>query len=202
MCSICESFDIFRAMYPNFIQHIKRYVSLTDSQASGLLQHIKPLTLKKKEFLLHEGQTCRYNYFVEQGCLRMFFVNDKGTEQIVQFALESWWIADYMSFGMQGPSHFSIQAIEASQVVGIAYSQQDELFKQLPQLERYFRLMMQRAYAAAQMRVKFFHDFTKEESYMHFIRMFPEFAQRIPQYMLASYLDITPEYLSELRKRG
>ncbi|MEE1946234.1 Crp/Fnr family transcriptional regulator [Pedobacter sp. KR3-3] len=201
MGSNWESFDIFTAMYPNFIRHIKRYVSLTDDETSLLLQQIKPLTPKKKEFLLQEGQVCRYNYFVEQGCLRMFFVNDKGTEQIVQFALENWWIADYMSFGMQRPSNFSIQAVETSQIVGLAYSQQDELFKQLPQLERYFRIMMQRAYAAAQMRVKFFHDFTKEESYLHFIRMFPDFAQRIPQYMLASYLGITPEYLSELRKK-
>lgn len=188
-------------MYPNFIQHIRRYVSLTDEETTLLLQHTKPLTPRKKEYLLQQDQVCRYNYFVEQGCLRMFFVNDKGIEQIVQFALENWWIADYMSFGMQRPSNFAIQAVEPSQIVGIAYSQQDELFRQLPQLERYFRIMMQRAYAAAQMRVKFFHDFTKEESYLHFINMFPDFVQRIPQYMLASYLGITPEYLSELRKK-
>ncbi|WP_199136338.1 Crp/Fnr family transcriptional regulator [Pedobacter sp. ASV12] len=188
-------------MYPNFIQHIKRYVSLTDDETSLLLQQIKPLTPKKKELLLQEGQICRYHYFVEQGCLRMFFVNDKGTEQIVQFALENWWIADYMSFSTQHPSNFSIQAVEASQIVGIASSRQDELFRQLPQLERYFRIMMQRAYAAAQMRVKYFHDFTKEESYQHFVTLFPDFVQRIPQYMLASYLGITPEYLSELRKK-
>lgn len=188
-------------MYPNFIQHVRRYVSLTDEEASLLLQQIKPLEPKKKEFLLQEGQMCRYNYFVEQGCLRMFFVNDKGIEQIVQFGLENWWIADYMSFSMQSSSNFAIQAVETSKLVGIAHGQQDELFRLLPQLERYFRIMMQRAYAAAQMRVKFFHDFTKEESYLHFINLFPDFVQRIPQYMLASYLGITPEYLSELRKK-
>lgn len=197
----CESFDIFTAMYPNFIQHIKRFVTLTDDETTIVLQHVKIFDIKKKDYLLNEGEICRYNYFVEQGCLRMFFINEKGTEQIVQFALENWWLSDYMSFSMQKSATFAIQAVEKSLVIGLEAHQQEELFKLVPQLERYFRIMMQRAYAAMQMRVKFFHDFTKEETYLNFVTLFPDFVQRIPQYMLASYLGFTPEYLSELRKK-
>ena len=162
---------------------------------------VKTIPVKKKAYLLAEGQVCKANYFVEQGCLRLFFINDKGIEQITHFALENWWIADYMSLSMQVKSQFYIQAVEDSTIIAIERHQQEELFSKLPQLERYFRIMMQRAYAAAQMRVKFFHDYSKEESYRHFIAMFPEFVQRIPQYMLASYLGFTPEYLSELRRK-
>ncbi|WP_270087920.1 Crp/Fnr family transcriptional regulator [Sphingobacterium sp. SYP-B4668] len=189
-------------MYPNFVTHLKKYISLNNDEVALLLSSVKPLIIDKKDFLVKEGQICRANYFVEQGLLRMFFVNHKGNEQITQFALENWWIADYMSFTMQNGSHFNIQAVEASTVIAIEYHKQDYLMEQLPQLERYFRLMMQRAYAAAQMRVKYFHAASKEDNYRQFVSLFPEFVRRVPQYMLASYLGLTPEYVSELRKRN
>ena len=162
---------------------------------------VKVSIVKKKAYLVTEGQICRSNYFVEQGCLRMYYINDKGNEQITQFALENWWLSDYMSFSMQSKAQFYIQAVENSEIIAISYDSQEELFEKLPQLERYFRMMMQRAYAASQMRFKYFYDYSKEENYRQFVALFPEFVQRIPQYMLASYLGLTPEYLSELRKK-
>ena len=188
-------------IYPNFIEHLKKYVSISEEELEVLSSLVKLISVKKKEYLLQEGQICKANYFVEKGCLRMFFINDKGVEQTTQFALENWWVSDYMSFSTKSKSQFYIQAVENSDIIVIEENKQEELFEKLPQLERYFRIMMQRAYSAAQMRVKFFHDFSKEESYRHFVAMFPEFVQRIPQYMLASYLGFTPEYLSELRKK-
>ena len=188
-------------MCQNFLTHLKKYISLNEEETALLLSGVKPITIKKKEFLIKEGQVCKGNYFVEQGLLRMFFINDKGVEQTTQFALENWWMADYMSLTKQTGSHFYIQAVETSTIIAIEHSKQDQLLAQLPQLERYFRLMMQRAYAAAQMRVKYFHVYSKEENYRHFVRLFPGFVQRIPQYMLASYLGLTPEYVSELRKK-
>lgn len=187
-------------MHPNLIEHIKKYVELNESEVNALLTHIKPQKLKKKDYLLKEGDVCKSLYFIEKGCLRMFFINDKGSEQITQFAIENWWIADYMSFGSQTPSQFYIQAIENAEVFSLDHLVQDQLFKEIPQLERYFRLIIQRAYAAAQVKVKYDHDFSKEQRYQHFMFKFPGFAQRIPQYMLASYLGFTPEYLSEIRK--
>lgn len=188
-------------MCQNFISHLKRYISLSEDEVELLLHNVSQLKVEKKDFLLKEGQTCKANYFVEKGLLRMFFINDKGVEQTTQFALENWWIADYMSLTKQHSSPFFIQAIETSAIVCIEHHKQEQLFEQLPQLERYFRLMMQRAYAATQMRVRFFQIYSKEENYRHFVSSYPNFVQRIPQYMLASYLRITPEYLSELRRR-
>lgn len=185
----------------NFINHIQKHVKLTTDEVDVLQSLIKIKTYKKKEFLLEDGQVCKANYFVENGLLRMFYINNKGVEQITQFALENWWIADYMSLIMQAPGQFYIQAVENAEVVMVEHHKQEELFRRLPQLERYFRIIIQRAYAASQMRVKYFHDFSKEENYRQFVSLFPQFVQRIPQYMLASYLGLTPEYLSELRKK-
>jgi len=184
-----------------FYAHINNYVPLNEGDMAIISQYTKPVTVGKKEFLLKEGQLCRNNYFVEKGCLRMFFIDQKGTEQITQFAIENWWLSDYMSFTLQKPSQFCIQTIEASALIAIDHLAQEQLLQQLPKLERYFRLILQRAYAATQMRMKFLHDFSREENYHHFINTQPEFAQRVPQYMLASYLGLTPEYLSEIRKK-
>ena len=187
--------------YPGFIAHIRRYVELSEQDVETIESYVYPLELKKREFLVTEGQVCKYNYFVEKGCLRMFYINEKMTEITVQFALETWWLSDYFSFARQMPSEYSIQAVEKSLVIAIDYSEQDKLFAEVPQLERYFRIMMQRALAASQLRIKLIYQLSKEEMYRHFNASFPAFFQRVPQYMIASYLGITPEYLSELRKK-
>lgn len=188
-------------MHPNIVHHIRKFVSLNDGEAETLLAYIRPISIKKKENLLEEGQACKSNYFVEKGCLRMFFVNEKGVEQTTQFAIENWWISDYMSFDKQTPSHFYIQSVEPTEAYAIDLHLQNKLFDELPQLEKYFRIVHQRMNAAAQFRIKYFRDFSKDESYQHFVSLFPDFVQRVPQYMLASYLGLTPEYLSEIRKK-
>lgn len=185
----------------NFIKHVNKFTSISQSEIEKLQSATKFITLKKKDFLLKEGEICRFNYFVEKGCLRLFFVNEKGNEQIIQFALENWWLSDYVSFNAASPSQFYIQAVEDCTVIAIAKADQDKILDDIPALEKYFRKVLQISYAASQNRLKFLYGFSKEESYLHFINSFPQFVQRIPQYMLASYLDFTPEYLSELRKK-
>lgn len=184
-----------------FIAHIRKFVSLSDEEGEVLMEYVLPMEVRKKELLMREGEVCREMIFVEKGCLRMYFVNEKGVEQTSYFGLENWWLADFMSYDRQQPSQFAIQSVEASVLWTVRQDKYDALVKALPQMEKYFRIIFQKAYAAAQMRVKFYYDQSKEETYREFARMFPEFVQRIPQYMLASYLGLTPEYLSELRRK-
>ncbi len=183
------------------IAHINKFTPLNADERQVVSSSFKNISVKKKAFLLSEADICRSSYFVEKGCLRMYYITEKGTEQITQFALENWWLTDHMSLMMQKPSPFFIQAVEHAEVAVLDYNKQDELLQQVPKMERYFRLMMQRGYAAMQMRVKYLHDFSKEEAYLQFSTLFPDFVQRVPQYMLASYLGLTPEYLSEVRKK-
>ena len=131
----------------------------------------------------------------------MYFINGKTNEQITQFAKENWWICDFFSFTDDKPSEYFIQAIEESEILSIDMPSFEALLKELPQMERYFRIIMQRAVAASQLRAKYMFELSKEEFYLLFCTSFPEFVQRVPQYMIASYLGLTPEYVSELRKK-
>lgn len=188
-------------MYPELVAHIRKQVALSDVDVLNLNKYVKKTELKRKEFLVKEGQICRSLYFVKKGCLRMYFINNKSAEQITQFALDGWWMADYFSFMGNKPSEYFIQTVEKSEILSIDIAIFEELLKELPQMERYFRIIMQRALAASQQRIKYMYELSKEEFYIHFSTSFPEFMQRVPQYMIASYLGLTPEYVSELRKK-
>lgn len=188
-------------MSVQLIQHIRKFTAIKDDEVDSILAFFKNIQIRKKENLLDNGNICRSNYFVIKGCLRMFFINEKGVEQTTQFAIENWWLSDYMSFQTQSSSDFCIQAVEKSNLMSIDFPQQEQLMVDFPAMERYFRMVYQKANAASQRRVKFMYDYSKEEQYHLFNNSFPDFTQRIPQYLLASYLGFTPEYLSEIRKK-
>ncbi len=180
-------------------RHIERFVPLEAGDKEYLSSALRQRDIKKKDILLREGQVCTANYFILQGCCRMYYVNDKGVEQIVQFGIDNWWITDYMSYGTHKPSSFYIQAVEPSSLVAWDKHREEEILRRVPAMERYFRIILQYAVAAAQQRSRYISDFSGEERYHHFFNSFPEFVQRVPQYMLASYLGFTPEFLSKIR---
>jgi CRP/FNR family transcriptional regulator, anaerobic regulatory protein len=188
-------------MYKNLIPHIIKYIDLSESEVLVLNKYVESHQFKKKELILQENKVCKSLFFVQKGCLRMYFINKKGVEQITQFALDGWWTSDYQSFINNTPSDYYIQAIEESNIVTIDKQNLDNLLIELPKLEKYFRRMLQKDVAGAQLRSKLLYEMSKEEFYFHFSTSFPEFMLRVPQYMIASYLGLTPEYLSELRKK-
>ncbi len=129
----------------------------------------------------------------------MFFIDDKGTGRTVQFAIENWWLTDNLAFLNKQKSDFIIQAVEHSKILSISFEQQEKLLNEFPKLEKYFRSIYQIAYGASMFRLKYIFGFSKEERYFHFIEKHPQFAQRVPQYLIASFLGLTPEYVSEIR---
>lgn len=182
--------------------HILKHIEIGEEDLDQVVDFFKPLEVHKKQNLLEEGDICASNYFVEKGCLRLFFINEKGTEQTVQFAIENWWLADYASFSSQTPSHFYIQAVERSKILALDFDTQEIMLKRFPQMERYFRLIHQRVHAASQFRIMTLYNYSREELYHYFNKSHPGFVQRIPQYLLASFLGFTPEYLSEIRSKS
>ena len=185
----------------NLFIHIRKFVPFSEAEEKLLLPYLKNISLKKKEHLLKEGQICIANYFVVKGCMRMYFITEQGTEQIVQFAIDNWWLADLMSLDAQKPSQFNIQAIEASEIIALDKKIHEELFIKIPKMERYFRIILQKAYSASVMRFRYIFTQSGEERFHHFVSSFPDFVQRVPQYMLASYLGFSPEFLSKLRAK-
>ncbi|QYJ68618.1 Crp/Fnr family transcriptional regulator [Flavobacterium litorale] len=188
-------------MFSEIVSHIRNYITLTDEEVILLTNALEIKEVKKKEHLLKAGEVCNSNYFITKGCFRLYLITDKGAEQIVQFGIENWWITDYMSLKSGKPSEFYLQATEDAQVVVLNKTIEEELFAKIPQLERYFRLVLERAYSAQLSRIHYIFNLTGEEQYKLFSGQFPEFVQRVPQYMLASFLGITPESLSRLRAK-
>lgn len=182
-------------------EHLNKFIVLSDNDFDEILKFFSINVFSKKENLLEEGQTCKHHFFVVNGLLRKFFINEKGIEQTTEFAIETWWITDNIAYEHKLPTSFYIQAVEKSEVVYISQENQEKLVKQFPIMERYFRFIYQRAYAAAQMRIKYLFSLSKEEFYYHLLTNQPEFVQRVPQYLIASFLGFTPEYLSEIRKK-
>jgi CRP/FNR family transcriptional regulator len=188
-------------MYSALYNHINKFTDLNVEEQEILGSLLKSSSIKKKAYLHEAGETCRANYFVVKGCLRLYFIDIKGAEQTTQFAIENWWMSDLTSFLFQMPSDFYIQAAEATEVIAIERRHYDELFNKLPNMEKYFRLIFQKLHQASQIRIKFLYSLTAEERYTNFNKSFPEFVQRVPQYMLASYLGFTPEFLSKIRAK-
>lgn len=191
----------FSKKMETFRQHLEKFISVTDDEFSSILSFFQPMDSKKKQNLMTEGEICRSMYFVVKGCLRKFFINEKGVEQTTEFAIENWWITDTFAYERQCISNFSIQSVEKSVILKIDSKDQEELLKKHPVMERYFRMIYQRAYAASERRIRYLYEFSREELYVHFSTQYPWFIQRIPQYLVASFLGFTPEYLSEIRAK-
>lgn len=188
-------------MIQQLLDHIEKSSSLQSGSAGIIELFFEPRTYRRKDFLLTEGQRCFEKFFIVKGCVQLCYLKQNGTEQTIDFAIENWWISDFMAFANSGTARFSIRAIEDTQVLAISGEDQRQLLKQVPELDAYFHIIFQRSYAAAQMRLRYLYEFSKEDLYLNFLRDFPAFTQRVPQYLLASFLGFTPEYLSEVRKK-
>lgn len=186
-------------MYAALFQHIEKFIPLDPSEIDTLESCLTLSNIKKKEHVLKEGQLCNTIYFIIKGCMRQYIINSKGSEQTLQFAIENWWITDQLSYHNHVPSDFYIQAVENTEVIAIEKPILESLLIEIPKLERYFRIVSQKSFGAMQMRIKFLFTMSAEERYHHFNDHFPEFVQRVPQYMIASYLDFSAEFMSKIR---
>jgi CRP-like cAMP-binding protein len=157
--------------------------------------------VKKRKPLLMEGDTSRYVYFVEKGALRSYTIDKEGTEHVVQLAIEGHWVADLYSFVTQLPGSINIEAIEDSEVLLLSHHELEQLCEQIPQLERFFRYLYQQAYVNLQLRYNSAQSNSAEDRYLSLINEHPEIVARIPLIYIASYLGITPESLSRIRKQ-
>ncbi len=173
------------------VKHIRRFVTLSNSEQDILERHSKRLNLDQYSFLIQKGEISSSMYFVEKGCLRMYFEKTKSIELTTQFAIEDWWLTDYFSFIDNKPSEYYIQATEQSEVISIDKTSYQGLLKEIPQLHDYFGGIMQRNIAASQLRIKYLYEMSPGTLLQHFTTSFPDFLERVPLYMVYSYLGIS-----------
>jgi CRP-like cAMP-binding protein len=188
-------------MFELLFQKFDEKIELTEEEKEISKSFFIPKKLRKKQYLLQEGDPCKYVAFVEKGMLRSYTVDDKASEHIVQFAFEGWWIADQYSFLTGEPSVYNIDALEDSELLLLTKTAEEEMLKKIPKMDRYFRILLQNSLIATQRRLISSLSHTAEERYIELVQFSPTIPQRVPQHMMASYLGITPETLSRIRKQ-
>ena len=191
---------IFDPMFELLHSKVNEKISITEEEFDICKSLFTPKKLRKKQFVLQEGEVSKYNIFVTKGLLRSYTIDEKGMEHILQFALEGWWTADLYSFFTGEASLFNIEALEDAEVLLITRPSWESLLQQIPKFERYFRILIQNSLIATQRRLMESMSETAERKYLNFTKMYPDSVQRVPQHMIASYLGITRETLSRLRR--
>lgn len=187
-------------MFELLHSHIKKRVQLTDEEFSLCTQFFTPRTVRKRQFLLQEGDVCKHLAFVTSGCLREYTIDQKGDEHIIQFAIKDWWISDLNSFLSGVPTTHNIDALQDSNVLMLDKSAREDLFRTVPKIERFFRLLLEANYIATHKRINEALSASAEDRYLAFIKTYPRLVEQVPQHQIASYLGITPQSLSRIRK--
>ena len=182
------------------VKYFSKILPLNEAEKNAVDKAFKARRIKRRQFILQEGDICKLNTFVVEGCFRMYFVDEKGKEHNVQFAIENWWIGDIGSFHSEEPSKLYIEAIENSVILQIKKQHQLDLFVNYPKFNRIFRVFTENALVAYQRRLLQNMSSTAEERYLDFMERYPFFFNRISNVQIASFLGITPEFLSTLRK--
>lgn len=182
------------------IEYIKNYVSLTAEEASFLTSKVTYRKYSKGQYIVQQGDVCKHQCFVVSGCTKTFHIDDSGQEHIVMFSIENWWTSDMGSFISKIPADYNIQCIEDTELIMFSSEAMEELYSKIPKLERFFRQIIERALVASQKRIVRSFSLSAKDRYLYFRNQYPKIEKLIPQYMVASYLGITKEFLSKIKK--
>jgi CRP-like cAMP-binding protein len=183
------------------IEYFNKLIPLTPEEKEIVSELFKPRLYRKRQYILQEGDVCKHFNFVVRGCLRMYKVDDKGNTHIIQFATENWWITDIGSFYSKKDSDLNIEALEDTMVLQIGYDDLILLYTQAPKFNRIFRVLIENSFVSLQTRLLQYISSTAEERYHDFSETYPHLTNRLSQVQIASFLGITPEFLSRLRNK-
>lgn len=187
-------------IYPNFNAFLTSTLEIDETEISSIIESCVVKTVKKDEFLLRKDENCKHSFFVEKGLLRQYSIDEKGKEHILSFAPESWIVTDRESVYFNEPSAYFIQSLEASEVVLLDEDFFLILSKRFPKFTDFNNRLLHNHIRHLKKRIKLLLSAVAEDRYLEFLKMYPDIVNRVPQTMIASYLGITPESLSRVRK--
>lgn len=182
------------------LEHFQKYLPLKDEEIDLINNRVSSRKIKRRQMILQESFVCKHYSYVVTGCFKMYGIDDKGYEHNIQFAAEGDWIADIGSFHSQKPSKLFIEAIEPSEIIQIEQQDLYFLYINIPKLDRIFKVIIENKYVELQNRVLQTFSSTAETRYLSFLEQYPHLSNRLPNTQIASYLGITPEFLSKIRK--
>jgi CRP-like cAMP-binding protein len=182
-------------------QNINSHISLSENEMEEFCNLFQSKTIKKKDFLLREGEICEFEGFVSKGLFRVYHIDQNGLEQVLYFAMENWWVTDIDSFTNERPSQLFIEALEDSEVLLIPKKEKEFAYENLPKIEKLFRVMTQKTHVALQRRMIDNLSKTADQRYRDFIEKYPALYNRLTNLQIAAYLGISHEFLSKIRRK-
>ena len=182
-------------------RNIQKHISLNELEKQRINTALTLTVVQKKHRIVEQGNRCKKLYFVESGSLRAFNLGADGKESTIMFAVKDWWITDMNSFVNQNPALLSIEALEPCQTISLDFDVLQQLYRSIPKLERFFRILFQNAYIREQLRALQSISLTTEERYRQFVENYPAIVEKVTQKQIASYLGVTPEFLSSVKKK-
>lgn len=193
--------DLLQANAEPLLEYFGRLIPLNGEEKQLVAEMFRPRLYRKRQYLLQAGDVCTQFNFVVRGCLRMYKADAKGNVHNIQFATENWWMIELGSFHSKKPSELNIEALEDTMVLQINYENLISLYTQAPKFNRIFRVLIENSFVTLQKRLLQNISSTAEERYQGFVETYPHLANRLPQVQIASFLGITPEFLSRLRSK-
>lgn len=182
-------------------QNITKHITLSEKETDQFCSLFKLQSIKKKQFILRDGDVCAFEAFVTKGLFRVYHLDNNGFEQVLYFAMEDWWITDIDSFTNQKPSQLFIEALEDSEVLLISKPDKDFAYENIPAIEKLYRVMTQKTHVALQRRMIDNLSKTADQRYTDFTEKYPALVQRLSNVQIAAYLGISHEFLSKIRKK-
>ena len=184
------------------LNNISKLITLTPEEQALFLSKTETKHFKAKTILQNAGQVCKEGYFVNSGLLRSFNINDNIVEHVMSFACEGWWISDMYSLLSQKPGNLFIEVLEETEVVVLSKKNQEQLYLEIPKLERFFRILTENSLIANQERLMDNLSLTAEERFEKFCQKYPTLILKVPQKQIASYIGVTPEFYSRMKARS
>jgi CRP-like cAMP-binding protein len=189
-------------MYDILYKHFNTYITLSEDEFELCKPLFKYKKFRKHQYILQNGEVSRHETFILSGCTRTYEVDDQGQEHVVQFGMDTWWIGDLHSFLTNSPSRYNIDCLQDTEVLQVPRLEMEKMYDKVPKLERFFRILIQKAYVASVERIYSNLSKPAPQRYQEFIDKYPEFEQRIPNHQIASFLGITPQSLSRIRSQS
>ena len=186
---------------PSIGSYIQKFVSLSEEELSVFTAAFKEVRVKKRQFLVQPNFVARHRYFVLSGALRAYVVEDDGQDHTIQLAIEEWWISDYNSYMFHQPASMFVMAVEDCVLLQISYEEEQQLKAANYKYETFFRIIAERAAAFMQRRLIVNLIKSAEQRYDLLLETYPAIVNRFPQYVIASYLGMTTEFLSRIRNQ-
>lgn len=187
--------------FSSIIQHISKHIAISPDEIQHFTSLMQQKDVARKEILLRQGEVARCIYYIHSGALKAYYLDSESNENIIMLAIDDWWITDMYSFANEKPAMQYITAMEDSIVFQLRRKDFDDLLATTPAFERFFRILMQNAYIREQLRAIQNLSMSAEERYLNFIHKYPHLVQRVTQKQIASYIGVSPEFLSSMRKR-